>query len=85
MNDTGESTRSINRRSDDAAWAIVETMLRNGAQLRRPPGLKRYYPYRKDVPTMGSLSETRVRKLLDEGVLERLGEHIYGIKESACP
>ena len=51
QNDTGESTRSINARGDDLAWPAVQKALEKGAELRRPSGLRRYYPYSKDVPT----------------------------------
>lgn len=82
--DTGESTASINRRQDDAAWPHVHRALVAGAELRRPSGLKRYYPYVRENPCIapGSLSETRVKTLERSGMLRRLESGAYVMVET---
>lgn len=81
--DTGESTASIVRREDDRAWPIVRKALIAGAELRRPTGLRRYYPYFRATPSAapGSLSETRVKTLERCGILRRTGEGVFALVE----
>lgn len=75
--ETGESTASITRRGDDAAWPKIRVALAAGAHLHRPAGLKRYYPFLEGRPGTGSLSETRVKTLEHGGVLKRLLDGSY--------
>ena len=75
-NETGESTASINRRADDAAWPEIEKQLRAGELLTKPPRLKDYFTSKSGR----RLSQARVYKLEKEGVLELIGVHIYAIR-----
>lgn len=85
--DTGESTASINRRQDERAWPDIESALRDGATLYRPPRLRDFYTRGlnpKDRREGRCLSAARVRRLVNEGVLMRVGVDEYGLTEDAA-
>jgi hypothetical protein len=76
--DTGESTASINRRADDAAWPRIEERLKEtGATLLRIPKLKRAYADCGRGPEGAGISDTRVRHLEKDGVIKFVGVDRY--------
>jgi len=77
--DTGESSASINRRADDAAWPFVRAELESGATLLRIPKLRRAYPDRGNGPYGRGLNDVRVRKLEREGILRHIGVDRYAL------
>ncbi len=79
MNDTGETTKRINARMDDAAWVKVEKSLSEGAYLKRPNKLETYFAF-KDGDYFGpSITKTLVRKLVEEGKLTLVGVETYSL------
>lgn len=81
--DTGESSASINRRSDDEAWPHVRAELETGATLLRIPKLRRAYPDRGDGPYGRGLNDARVRKLEREGIIQFVGVDRYSLAARA--
>lgn len=80
--ETGESSASINSRSDDNAWSRVVSALQSGATLFRPAKLTRYYTKCHDDcdPNEGiGISATRVKKLDQAGALIRVGVDKYAL------
>lgn len=80
--DTGESTASMRKRSDDRAMAAVMEALRAGATLVRPTRLRDYYVDRGEGPGNGSLSAHRVKQLEASGKLIRVGVDRYALRDA---
>ncbi len=80
-NETGETTAAIIARGDDRAWPEVLAALRSGATLLRVPKLRTAYPDRGQGPSGSGISDTRVRKLEREGVLQHVGVDRYALAE----
>ncbi len=79
--ETGESTAAINRRMDDRAWPEVEKALREGGRLFRPARLRDCYVQMPDpyhpAHHNRSLSASRVKRLVKDGVLQPTGVDTY--------
>ncbi len=74
--DTGETTASIVRGTNERAWAEVLPMLRAGRQLRRER-TGRFY-----VDGHGGLTVSFVRRKELAGELRRVGVDTYAIPEA---
>lgn len=86
--ETGESSATINVRSDDNAWPRVLSALQSGATLFRPAKLTRYFTKCQDDldPNDGvGISATRVKKLEQAGILIRIGVDRYSLGELPEP
>ncbi|MEX2450931.1 MAG: hypothetical protein WD407_08765 [Rhodospirillales bacterium] len=82
MNNTGESTASINKRVDDESWPAVKEGLEKRMTLWKPPRLANYYLDRGNGDYGGGcLSPARVRKLEAEGVLVHVGVCRYALAD----
>lgn len=81
--ETGESTRAIVSRGDDAAWPTVKVELETGATLLRVPKLRRAYPDRGAGAYGSGISDARLRKLEREGVLRHVGVDRYALSGGA--
>lgn len=84
--ETGESSASINARTDDKNMPKIIAALRDGALLYQPKSGFNYYVRRgSDLDGMVSLSPSRVKKLERQGFLRLVGEKTYGAgHEAAC-
>ncbi len=85
-NDVGESTASINRRSDDETWPRTKAALEHsGCILHRPPRLDRYYARGKNGEyfSFTGLSKAAIRRLETEGQIEHAGFDTYILKRVA--
>jgi hypothetical protein len=81
--ETGESTASIVKRGDNAAWSAIETALRNGATLKRVPSLRRSYADLGQGPQGQGISDTRLRSLEHAGIVRVIGVDRYGLTGGA--
>ncbi|HEY1898614.1 MAG TPA: hypothetical protein VGG49_02365 [Steroidobacteraceae bacterium] len=84
--DTGESTASINRRADDAAWPVIEAALRDGAELYRPTRLRCYATRAladRDPRNGRTISEAAVGRMVAAGKLVRVGVDVYALAPPA--
>jgi hypothetical protein len=77
--DTGESSASIRARMDDTQWPDVLKALEEGATLYRPARMRDYYIRKGADIGGGCLSATRVKKLEEKGILQRVGVDTYGL------
>ena len=87
-NEMGESTASINDRSDANAWPRVYVALTQGATLFRPSGLSRYFTKCRDDrdPNDGiGISAKFVKFQAEHGCLLRVGVDTYGLNEARLP
>ncbi len=82
--ETGESSASINRRSDDEAWPHILIELKAGATLLRIPKLKRAYADRGQGPYGRGITDTRVGKLERAGTLRFVGVDRYELVDGAA-
>jgi len=80
-NDVGESIASLNARSDDLVWQVIEPLLRAGGRLRRVPKLKKSYADMGDGPSRGGISDAKVRKLEAAGTIRHVGVDLYELVE----
>jgi len=83
VSETGESTASINRRSDDEAWPVVLSALQDGATL---------FVHRKidraavdglewrDPRSGRTITRSRALRLEREGVLYAIGVDRYALR-----
>ena len=83
MSDTGESTASVNRRLDEMAWPRVLGLLRTGAVLFRPSGMRDYYTWPAH-PGAGyvyaeCLTASGVKRRATEGTLISSGVDRYSL------
>lgn len=83
MGDTGESSATIKRRMDDMTWPKVLGLLKSGAILFRPSGMRDYYtwPARPGAAYVEAtcLTATGVKNRAAEGVLLNIGVDRYGV------
>ncbi|AWN51594.1 hypothetical protein [Methylobacterium sp. 17Sr1-1] len=81
--ETGERTATITTRQDDRAWPDVERALREGGRLFRPARLRDCYVQMPDpshpLHHMRSLSASRVKRLVADGVLRKTGADTYAL------
>lgn len=77
--DTGESVASINARSDDASWPSIKSDLENGATLLRIPKLRRAYADRGQGAYGQGVTDSRVKRLEREGVIQFVGVDRYAL------
>ncbi len=83
MSDTGESTASVNRRLDEMSWPKVLGLLRAGAVLFRPSGMRDYYTWPAH-PGAGyveghCLTASGVKRRATDGVLISSGVDRYSL------
>lgn len=83
MSETGESTAATNRRLDEMAWPKVLGLLRAGAVLFRPSGMRDYYTWPAH-PGAGyvyaeCLTASGVKRRAAEGVLISSGVDRYSL------
>lgn len=83
MNETGESVASVNRRLDEMAWPKVLGLLRAGAVLFRPSGMRDYYTWPAH-PGAGfveghCLTASGTKRRATEGVLISSGVDRYSL------
>lgn len=83
MSETGETTASVNRRLDDMAWPKVLGLLRAGAVLFRPSGMRDYYTWPAH-PGAGyvyaeCLTASGVKRRATDGVLISSGVDRYSL------
>ncbi|MEN6464526.1 MAG: hypothetical protein ABFD62_05030 [Syntrophaceae bacterium] len=76
-NDTGESSSSITNRSDNMAWSFIVGQLKEGATLLRIPKFRKSYPDKGQGPYGQGISDTRVRELERNGILQKVGVDRY--------
>lgn len=85
--ETGESTASINARRDDDAMQDVISALRDGGRLRYIPKLQRAVVeiqaakrFDQDPRAGRTITMTRTRQLLADGIIQESGVDTYTIK-----
>lgn len=77
-NDTGESSAAITARADDVAWSMMLPMLKTGTPIVRFPRLRRSYARDEQRGlTVGGVTDTRIRKLEQAGVIRHCGVDRY--------
>ena len=84
MSDIGETTRSINKRSDDMAWVRVLKGLQDGGflQVHRKIGRVAVHGLNeKHKSHHATISMSRVRSLERAGVLSQVGVDKYVLTE----
>ena len=79
MNDTGESIRSFNKRSDEAAWPGIKEFLQGGATLKKPRLVDTYFPFKDGLFFGHCLTKTGVLNLEKKGVLILAGVQTYAL------
>lgn len=79
--DTGETSKSINDRADDAAWEKIEKALADGAHLRRPKIVDTYFACKNGDFFGPCLTKRRVLKLEREGTLILAGIETYALSD----
>lgn len=81
--ETGERTASLTKRQDDRAWHDIERSLHEGGRLFRPARLRDCYVQMPDpshpLHHMRSLSLSRVKRLVADGVLRSTGVDTYAL------
>lgn len=83
MSETGETTASLNQRLDEMAWPKVLGLLRAGAVLFRPSGMRDYYTWPAH-PGAGyvyaeCLTASGVKRRAADGVLISSGVDRYSL------
>lgn len=83
MSETGETTASLNQRLDEMAWPKVLGLLRAGAVLFRPSGMRDYYTWPAH-PGAGyvyaeCLTASGVKRRATDGVLISSGVDRYSL------
>lgn len=79
-----DSTASINKRSDDAAWPTVHERLKAGASLGYDTFIQRAGTLEgQTIGTMigPTIGRSRLHRLVREGVLVQTGVHRYALTE----
>lgn len=77
--DTGETSAEINARGDDRAWPWIVKELEDGATLVRVPKLRRAYPDQGRGPYGQGITETRLRRLEQTGIVRHIGVDRYAL------
>jgi len=84
MDDTGESSASINRRADDEAWGRMIDGLRAGGHMRRIPKLRKTFLIIDGEPSRGGISDSRLRKMLREHQVVEIGLDTFALSEASA-
>ena len=84
QNEAGESTASIRKRADLEAWPRVLEALETGGVLYRPQKLDRFFTQCVALSDRNNgigISQQYVKKLIEAGVLVRVGVDTYSLNK----